>query len=163
MTTSSDSPPHRPDVLAQACDRSAAAVTTTAWSPVAGLTVADWMRQGRWLGALGRASGWWIGDWVRYGNARYGDRYRAAARLTGYDEHSLRNMAYVARCFELSRRRAALSFSHHAALAGLSVDEQDLWLDRAEASTLSVSSLRSELRQTQHQAAPRAALADARR
>jgi hypothetical protein len=122
-----------------------------------------WVRQGRWLGALGRASGWWIGDWIRYGNARYGERYVPAARVTGYDVHSLRNMAYVAGRFDVGRRRALLSFSHHAELACLPPDEQELWLDRAEAGTLSVRALRSQLRETRQRAGSRAALSGARR
>src|SRR5687768_3997103 len=89
-------------------------LTSKSWSPRGAPTVADWVRLGRGLGALGRASGWWIGDWLRYGNARYGERYGAAARITGYDVQSLMNMAYVAGRFEVSRRRESLSFSHHA-------------------------------------------------
>jgi hypothetical protein len=139
-----------------------AAISTTAWSPRVALTVADWIRQGRWLGALGRGSGWWIGDWVRYGSARYGDRYRPAARATGYDVHSLRNMAYVAGRFDVPRRRESLSFSHHAELASLPVEEQDLWLDRAEAGALSVGSLRSEVRWARQRRAARAARAEVR-
>jgi hypothetical protein len=142
---------------------SPAALTGTAWSPRVELTVNDWVRQGRWLGALGRASGWWIGDWVRYGNARYGDRYGSAARVTGYDVQSLRNMAYVAGRFHPRRRRDGLSFSHHAELAGLRAEDQELWLDRAEVGTLSVASLRSELRRARHRAASRVARAEGRR
>jgi hypothetical protein len=127
------------------------------------LTVVEWVRHGRWLGAIGRASGWWIGDWLRYGNARYGDRYGPAARVTGYDLQSLRNMAYVAGRFNPRRRRDRLSFSHHAELASLPTPEQDVWLDRAEASRLSVHGLRSELRRTRRRAASRATLAEARR
>jgi hypothetical protein len=124
------------------------------------LAMADWMRQGRWLGALGRGSGWWIGDWVRYGSARYGDRYRPAARATGYDVQSLRNMAYVAGRFDVPRRRESLSFSHHAELASLSAEEQDLWLDRAEAGALSVGALRCEMRRARERAAARTARAE---
>jgi hypothetical protein len=142
--------------LRPASDLSPAALTATAWSPSADLTVSDWVRQGRWLGALGRGSGWWIGDWLRYGNARYGERYGPAARVTGYDVHSLRNMSYVAGRFEVPRRRADLSFSHHAVLAGLPVGEQELWLDRAEAGALSVGVLRAELRRVRDRAASRA-------
>ena len=157
MVTSLDSPPyrsHRPISPA----RQSASVTATAWSPGAGLAVADWIRQGRCLGALGRGSGWWIGDWIRYGNARYGEKYSLAVRATGYDVQSLRNMAYVAGRFDVHRRRDRLSFSHHAELAGLPLQDQDLWLDRAEAGALSVGSLRSELRQARHREASRAAL-----
>jgi hypothetical protein len=137
-------------------------LTTTAWSPEGDLTVASWVRHGRWLGAIGRGSGWWIGDWVRYGSARYGERYLTAGEVTGYDLHSLRNMAYVAGRFERPRRRESLSFSHHAELAGLATEEQELWLDRAEAGEWSVGTLRAELRHTRRRAASRAALAEAR-
>src|SRR5687767_9839232 len=117
MVASSDSRPYRSEALAPVSSpRHPAALTTTAWSPRVELTAADWVRQGHWLGALGRASGWWIGDWVRYGNARYGERYGPAVRVTGYDVHSLRNMAYVAGRFDVPRRRGGLSFSHHAEL-----------------------------------------------
>ena len=163
IVTSPDSRPYLSDAPRLGASRPPAALTPTAWSPWAQLTVADWIRQGSWLGALARGSGWWIGDWVRYGTARYGDRYGPAAKVTGYDIQSLRNMAYVAGRFDVPRRRDALSFSHHAELAGLPLEEQDLWLDRAEAGTLSVRSLRSELRQTRSRVASRTALAEARR
>ncbi len=120
------------------------------------------MRHGRLLGALGHASGWWLGDWIRYGNARYGDKYTAAAELTGYDAHTLTNMAYVAGRFDVARRRENLSFSHHAALAALPADDQELWLQRVEAGNLSVRSLRSELRAVQRRVAARADLSKTR-
>jgi hypothetical protein len=164
MATSSYSQPDRSDTPATAPSvRAPAGLTTTSWSPRGELSVTDWVRQGSWLGSLGRATGWWIGDWLRYGNAHYGDRYSSAGRVTGYDVQSLMNMAYVAGRFEPSRRRDGLSFSHHAELAGLPADEQDLWLDRAELAGLSVRSLRAELRRTRQRAASRAALAEARR
>jgi hypothetical protein len=111
--------------------------------------------QGRWLGAIGRASAWWIGDWIRYGSARYGDKYAPASHLTGYDVQSLMNMAYVSGRFEVSRRRPGLSFSHHAELAGLSPEDQELWLDRVEAGGLSVRALRVELRKARRRSAAR--------
>jgi hypothetical protein len=119
--------------------------------------VGEWIEQGRWLGAVGRASGWWIGDWIRYGNRRYGEKYEEAANLTGYDSQSLMNMAYVASRYEPSRRREGLSFSHHAELAALPPADQELWLDRVEAGELSVRALRFELREARRRTALRAA------
>jgi hypothetical protein len=141
---------------------SPAALTATSWSPSAELPVADWIEQGRWLGAVGRASGWWMGDWIRYGNARYGEKYGQAARLTGYDCQSLMNMAYVAGRYEVSRRRESLSFSHHAELAALPPRDQELWLDRVEAGALSVRALRLELREARKRVARRRARATRR-
>jgi hypothetical protein len=101
-----DSHPYRSIAPAPlSSDRCGAARTPSAWAPGEELTVRGWIQQGRWLGALGRACAWWIGDWIRYGNARYGDRYTAAAQVTRYDVQSLMNMAYVAGRFEVSRRR----------------------------------------------------------
>ena len=116
------------------------------WAPHEELEVGDWVRQGHWLGVLTRASGWWLGDWLRYGNSRYGERYRSAAAITGYDVQTLMNQAYVASRFEVSRRREKLSFSHHAELAALPAEAQARWLSRAERAGLSVRALRAEVR-----------------
>jgi hypothetical protein len=110
----------------------------------------EWMLAGRRLGNISRCNQWWLGDWVRYGTARWGEKYTAAARLTGYDSRSLANMASVASAFPDSRRRDNLTWSHHAAVASLEIDEQDKWLDIAIADQLSVADFRTELRSHQH-------------
>lgn len=138
------------------------ALTPTSWAAGCELAVSEWVDQGRCLGAIGRGSAWWIGDWIRYGSARYGDKYAAASGVTGYDVQSLMNMSYVASRFEASRRRPGLSFSHHAELAALAPEDQELWLDRAEASRLSVRALRAELRKARERRDARRALARAR-
>lgn len=110
------------------------------------MSLSDWVAHGRRLGVMGRGVGWWLGDWLRFGNAAYGERYAAAVRMTGYDRQSLMNMVYVASRVESSRRREKLSWSHHAEIAALEPAEQDDWLDRAERDQLSVRCLREALR-----------------
>jgi hypothetical protein len=122
------------------------AVSGITWVPEGDLALAQWLEYGRRLGQLGRGVAWWIGDWLRYGNLRYGEKYSRAARATGYDAQSLMNMAYVASRFPPERRRDQLSWSHHAEVAALMPAEQDRWLDLAEAERLSVHSLRLEVR-----------------
>ena len=46
----------------------------------------------------------------------------------------------------MSRRRDKLSFQHHAEVAALTVSEQELWLDRAQAFRWSKAELRHRLR-----------------
>jgi hypothetical protein len=106
----------------------------------------EWVAAGRRLGEIGRGSQWWIGDWLLYGTAQFGERYVEASRITGYDPKSLRNMRYVASQFDLSLRRDNLNWSHHALLAGLDPEERSQWLDRAVADRMSVDDLRCELR-----------------
>ena len=86
------------------------------------------------------------GDWVIFGERRYGHRYRLAIEATGLDYQTLRNYAVVARRFDLSRRRDNLSFQHHAEVCALSDDEQDRWLDLAVEYRWSKQELRLRIR-----------------
>jgi hypothetical protein len=126
--------------------RSASAISKVAWTPQAELGQAEWLATGRRLGAIGRCSQWWIGDWIRYGASRWGEKYAEAARVTGYDVASLRNMAWVASQFDVSLRSDKLTWSHHVLLAPLAPEEQKHWLERARDERLSVADLRLELR-----------------
>jgi hypothetical protein len=95
---------------------------------------------------IGRCIQWLLGDWIAYGNLKFGERYARASQITGYDPQTLMNMVYVASRFAASRRRETLSWSHHETLAALEQAEQDQWLDRAVAHRWSVSDLRTMLR-----------------
>ena len=106
----------------------------------------DWIETGRQLGAFGRGSQWWVGDWLLYARGKWGEMYSEAVKVTGYDYGSLRNMVSLAQEFDLSRRRDTLSWGHHAAIAGLPQREQDQWLDRAVELKWSREDLRTELR-----------------
>jgi hypothetical protein len=123
-----------------------AELTQVAWTPLGDIGLAEWSAVGRRFGEIGRCSQWWLGDWIRYGNERFGERYTRAVKLTGYDVQSLMNMVYVASRFDISRRRENLSWSHHSAVASLELDSQEQWLSRAVADKLSVADLRVELR-----------------
>jgi hypothetical protein len=120
--------------------------TPVSWSASQELGFEDWARAGRRMGMTGRSAGWWLGDWLRYGNVRYGERYARAARITGYDTQTLMNMVYVASRIDPSRRREKLSWSHHAEVAPLEPSEQEHWLRIAEADHLSVRDLREAIR-----------------
>jgi hypothetical protein len=123
-----------------------AELTRVGWAPSGDLGIAEWSAVGRRFGEISRCSQWWLGDWINYGNSKFGERYSRAVKLTGYDVQSLMNMVYVASRFEIYRRRENLSWSHHATLASLERDGQEYWLARAIADRLSVSDLRVELR-----------------
>jgi hypothetical protein len=128
--------------------RPSSGISKVAWAPRGDLGQSEWLATGRRLGAIGRCSQWWIGDWIRYGTARWGERYVEAARVTGYDVATLRNMAWVASQFDVSLRSDKLTWSHHVLLAPLDPDEQRRWLEHAQAQRLSVADLRTELRRT---------------
>lgn len=105
-----------------------------------------WLIIGRQLAAASSSSSWCLGDWLVHGADAYSGRYREAVEQTCLDYQTLRNYAWVARSIELSRRRDALSFAHHAEVAGLPEHEQDFWLRKAEESHWSRNRLRREVR-----------------
>jgi hypothetical protein len=126
-----------------------ARLSATAWMPDEDMDYRKWILEGRRIGAIGRGSPWWVGDWLHYGTTRWGERYLEAVKITGYDSKSLRNLRYVSSRFALSLRRDNLTWSHHALLAAMEPDEQRHWLDRAVANRFSVEDLRIELRTAQ--------------
>ncbi len=117
----------------------------------------SWCDLGSKVVLIANCSAWWIGDWLVYGEQAYGDRYEQAITDTSLGYQTLRNYAWVARKFRGSRRRDKLSFGHHAEVAALPDDEQDVWLARAERLNWSRNQLRRGLRAAQlaNQAASR--------
>jgi hypothetical protein len=110
------------------------------------LTYEAWADVGRQLSAVATSSAWCLGDWLIHGRRAYEGRYREAVKRTGLDYQTLRNYAWVARRFELSRRRDTLSFGHHAEVAALPEAEQDFWLRKADYLGWSTGQLRREVR-----------------
>lgn len=106
-----------------------------------------WSAVGGRIAGHAKTTSWWLGDWVAFGERRYGQRYRVAIEATGLDYQTLRNYAVVARRFEWSRRRDDLSLSHHAEVCALTDDLQDEWLELAAVNRWSKQELRRRLRQ----------------
>jgi hypothetical protein len=110
------------------------------------LPLQAWARIGSQISLLTNSSAWWLGDWLVYGRDNYPNRYRQAMKETSLDYQTLRNYAWVAGRFDVSRRRDTLSFQHHAVVAALPAAEQDEWLDRASSSNWSMARLRAEVK-----------------
>lgn len=110
------------------------------------LSFEGWERAGEQISRIVSSSAWCLGDWIVVGQSRFTDRYKQVIDAVGLDYQTVRNYAWVARRFEMSRRRDTLSFQHHAEVASLPPGEQDHWLDRAEDLGWSRNRLRQEIR-----------------
>ncbi len=104
-------------------------LTATSLTLPPGLPRKRWVRVGQSLRAMERGIQFWVGDWLAFGEAHYGEE--AFAELERSDK-TLANWATVARNVHPSRRRESLGFSHHAEVASLPPDEQDEVLTKAE-------------------------------
>jgi hypothetical protein len=105
-----------------------------------------WLVIGQQLSSATVSLAWCLGDWMVYGETVFDGRYRQAIEQTSLDYQTLRNYAWVARRFPLSRRREGLSFAHHAEVAALPDHEQNFWLRKAETLGWSRNQLRREVR-----------------
>ena len=114
----------------------------------------EWRDLGGRIAKRASASLWWLGDWLHFGQEKYGRRYKDGIALTGLDYQTLRNYAMVARRYDVSRRRDKLSFQHHAEVCALTDADQDRWLDRAECAGWSRNELRGRLRAELTQRSP---------
>src|SRR4051794_37112073 len=109
-------------------DRSAAGQPRMPLRLRPGMSFDEWAAVGKRLARVSSASAWALGDWLVFGECAYGHRYRAALAITDLDYQTLRNYAWVARTFDVSRRRDSLSFQHHLEVTSMTEAEQDLWL-----------------------------------
>lgn len=126
--------------------RNGVLVTRVGLQIPAAVSYDTWESAGRRISAVANSSAWCLGDWLVYGQWRYTDRYRRAVDAVGLDYQTLRNYAWVARRFEVSRRRDTLSFNHHAEVASLLPHEQDYWLNQAQELGWSRNQLRANVR-----------------
>lgn len=109
----------------------------------------EWLQCGEFINRAKGSVHFWIGDWLNYGEQKWGEKYLQAVKETDYDYGTLRNDKWVASKVELSRRRDNLTFSHHAEVADLEPDEQDRLLDYAEEKKMDARVFRSYVGQGQ--------------
>jgi hypothetical protein len=92
----------------------------------------QWERIGEFLWTLEEGVQWWLGDWLNFGERKYGESYAQAAEVVPYKVETLKNAAYVASQFELSSREDNLSWGHHKAVVGLEADDRRDLLAKAK-------------------------------
>lgn len=121
--------------------------TATSLTIAPGLEFDHWQDLGTALRRTCQGVQFWIGDWIRYGEAQYGEKYNQAVEATGLKYQSLADDVYVSSRVDVSLRNEKLSFNHHRAVAALRPAQQKKWLAKAEAEELSYRQLRRAIEQ----------------
>ena len=109
------------------------------------LNYEQWESLGMTLRTMEGSVLWWIGDWINYGERKYGEMYSQALDSTDYERGTLRKAKYLSSKIEMFRRRN-LSWSHHMEVAKLEPEQQDHLLVKAETEKLTCKQLREEVR-----------------
>ena len=106
-------------------------VSVTGLTIAEGLPLEKWMECGQLLRQVNGSIQWWLGDWLRHGERKYGEAYSQALEATEYDYQTVADAAWVAGKIQFSRRRENLSWSHHKEVAALEPPDQDAFLQAA--------------------------------
>ena len=89
-----------------------------------------------------KALKWWIGDFVNFGESKYGEKYAQALDATNFNLDDLTRYAYVCRNVPPNRRVPGLSMSAHYVVARLPGPKQQHYLKKAKDEGLSSATLR---------------------
>lgn len=89
------------------------------------LSYDDWLKAAEFYQFLRSRTQWIIGDILRYGESRYGDKYSQAVDEHGKSQSRLSTYVYICNRFDIDRRRPELSFDHHAECGSLDPREAD--------------------------------------
>lgn len=117
------------------------------------LTFDEWLDAGKQLQAAERSLMWWIGDWLRYGEQKWGEKYAQAIESTGKGYQALRNAKWVAEQYaDLSTRVDKLSWSHHREAAALPEPERSRILHLADDNGWSARELKQRVNQAKNTA-----------
>lgn len=99
-----------------------------------------------------------LGDLLRWGEERFGEKYADVIDATHdymrVQVKTLMNWSWIAGKIHPSRRRENLTLAHHEAVAKLSAEEQDEFLQLAETEGLNVKELRERIKE-RHPSKPR--------
>ena len=111
-----------------------------------GISYEDWEAVGDKLKSINAAVQWWIGDWLNYGENKWGEMYANAIEETDYKGGTLRNYKYVAGRIELSHRCDNLSWSTHREVAALDKKSQIKLLQAASKKGWNMDTMRQAVK-----------------
>ena len=106
-------------------------ISATGLTISARLSYEEWFELGKNLQSIHRYVLFWLGDWLLWGEAKWGEKFSQGVELSGYSVQTLANAQWVSSRIEISRRSRELSWSHHQEVASLPPDEQDKFLQAA--------------------------------
>lgn len=108
---------------------------------------AEWEQIGSHLQLMSKAMPWWVGDWLNFGELKYGETYAQAVATTGKEAQTLMNWKSVAKRVPLEMRVPGVSWSQHAEIAALPPEEQAKWLQLSAENDWTREELRKAMKQ----------------
>lgn len=106
----------------------------------------EWDDLGKMLAAMHKVLGFFVGDWINFGEKAYREKYKKALATTGIPYNTLKNYASVAKRVKPALREKNLGFEFHSSVAKFKSFEQKKWLEMAETHNLSIRRFRKSIK-----------------
>ena len=115
----------------------------------------EWSELGQQLQNMERSIMWWIGDWLAFGERKFGEEAaQAVQQKTGYSQEAIRTAVWVSERIPSVSRETDLSWSHHKAVAALEPEQQTQLLEVAKTEGLSTRDLKTRVLQLKISGSP---------
>jgi N6-adenosine-specific RNA methylase IME4 len=99
------------------------------------MTFEEWQSIGLQLQLMHGSVGFWIGDWLNFGERKWGEKYAQAIEETGLDYGTLMNYVWVSKALPFSLRSENLSYSAHKEIAAAPEKERKQLIENSEGLT----------------------------
>lgn len=127
MTNTTPTPLEQNDYIVSSFRLSAQGLT-----PIGEPTFDEWIEAGKFIHKSSESVHFWIGDYINYGQFKYGETYKQAIEMFGFDIQTLRADKWVSNRIPTEKRRPELSFDHHRTVADLEPEDQEELLAKAQ-------------------------------
>lgn len=107
-------------------------LTLTGYVLPDGLSYEEWAHEGTVLVTIAKASAWWVGDWLLYGEHQFGEKYAQAVEVTGLSVQTLKNAQWVSDRIPPRERDPEIPHSYYRAAAALDPKDRRVLLKRAK-------------------------------
>ncbi len=111
-----------------------------------GISYEEWQDIALCAGTMNKATHWWIGDALLYGEANYGEKYAQVMEDLGLAYSTLANVVHTCKMIPPEQRREGLSFTAHQEVSSLPYAEREKHLAVAEKEGLTSKELRERVR-----------------
>src|SRR3990167_1831438 len=117
-------------------------------------TFEQWLECGDFVKKVNSANHFWIGDWINYGEHKWGEIYSQALDETDFEYQTLRNDKWVANEIPLSWRQDNLRYSHALIIASLPQKEKEYWCNKLKDEKLTVDELKEQIKEKRKKELP---------
>jgi len=115
----------------------------------------QWEECGKFIKKCEGAVHFWIGDWLNYGEKKWGKMYAQAIDQTGYDYQTLANDKWLSKNIDISDRSENLGVRHAQQIASLPEEEKKFWAEEIKKEAIPVRELKERIRQRKKELMPK--------